>query len=526
MCVPLDCLCNGISDCINSDDEIFCIKCLDGCKCVGLAISCEHKIFKIPSNVIHLGYFLFVKMSKSQLLPFHGLNEAEILLLPNNDISEFLDIFVESNFKNLKVLSLHSNKLTTVKYYTRYLQVSNIILLNLSNNVIHKIENNAFASFKLLQVLDLSGNSLSTLTSNNFYGVQNPTVLNLLGNLLLRTKMAAFYESHIQVIFSESFQACCITKSLQIICTYSGEYFNSCNTLLQFLWVKPFVWLFGLSSIVLNSISICTYLSSKSKTVYNLLLISLNTLDIVLAIYLISLGIMDIIYGNTFIENDLFWRHAWLCKLTSIIIFSTQIISCEIVIIMSLSRYIGIKYCMENTFNVKNVKWTIASCAIITFTIVSIIITTNFYLTGKHYLPYSFCYVIASVDLSLPLRVLIGLTYTLFLGSFLLSVSLCVKLVQHINESERTMKQNTVHGFTSKLNTILSNTIFVCVSHGVCYIPLSLILMLSLFTSKFTTYFNVTIVFILFLTISVMNPLIYNFGFIKKIHVSAKNVNK
>ena len=145
-CVPLDCLCNGISDCRNSDDEMFCIKCLDGCKYVGLAILCEDKTFKIPYNVIYLGYFSFVRISESRLLPFYGLNETVILFLSNNNISEFLNVFTQSNYNNLKVLLLHSNKLTTVKYSTKYSQLLNIVLLNLSHNIIHNIENFAFTS--------------------------------------------------------------------------------------------------------------------------------------------------------------------------------------------------------------------------------------------------------------------------------------------------------------------------------------------------------------------------------------------
>ena len=366
-----------------------------------------------------------------------------------------------------------------------------------------------------LPAIDLSENSLSTLTSNAFYGLEDLKVLNLSGNILIRTKLAAFYELHVRLIFSESFQVCCITKSLQILCTHSGEYFTSCNTVLQYLWVKPFVWLFGLSSIALNSISIFIYLSSKSKTVYNLLYISLNTVDIVQAIYLIVLGIIDMIYGSTFIENDLFWRQTWLCKLTAIIVLSAQVISCNIIIIISLSRYTGIKYSMETPFDLKNIKLTICSSVIITCVTVTFTMMINFYLTGKHYLSNPFCSIIASVDLSLPLRIFTGLICFLLLGSFCLSVFLYTMLVQYVKEAEKPLKQSKVHGFISKSDLLRSNAILVCVSHGVCYIPLSLILMLSLLTSKFTTYFSVAIVFVLFPTISVMNPLVYNFESIK-----------
>ena len=65
------------------------------------------------------------------------------------------------------------------------------------------------------------------------------------------------------------------------------------------------------------------------RNIYNFIVICLNISSIVMGLYLLVLGLIDFVYGDNFVDNDLFWRHSWFCKCISIILFASQINSCE-----------------------------------------------------------------------------------------------------------------------------------------------------------------------------------------------------
>ena len=249
VCVPLDLVCNSISDCKNSDDEYFCIECFSGCKCLGLAISCEDKVFAVTSNILNLAFYMFIEIYNSVLIPFNGLIETSLLSLSHNKISEFFYLFKNGEYNSLRILSMEFNKITQIKHSLQNVTFMNLAFLNLLNNKINRIQNFAFARFISLQVLDLSSNKLSALIFKEFMYIPKLKVLHLLDNLVLRSKLEAFYLPHLRLFVTESFQVCCIAKSLKVICTQSEKLLSSCSTLLNNLYVRIIVWIFGLSQL-------------------------------------------------------------------------------------------------------------------------------------------------------------------------------------------------------------------------------------------------------------------------------------
>ena len=350
---------------------------------------------------------MFIDIYNSVLIPFDGLFETILLSLAHSKISDFLYVFKPGNYNSLKILSFESNKITQIRYSLKNVTFINLVFLDLSNNEIYKIENFAFARLVSIQVLDLSSNKLSALISKEFMCIPKLKVLNLLSNLLLKSKFQALHLPNVRLVFTESFQVCCLVKSLNMFCTQSKGLFSSCSTLFRDWYVRLFVWIFGLFSIGLNAMSMLTSYHIKSnneaKNIYNFIVISLNVLHIIIGIYFIVLGIIDFIYGDNFVDYDLFWRHTWFCKYISIIIFSSEMSTCEVVMIMSVVRYTRIKYSLLNNFTLKRVKRLIFPFVLATFVIFNITIIANFHLTGIHYLPNSLCSSIPNVKMSFPL---------------------------------------------------------------------------------------------------------------------------
>ena len=515
VCVPLDSVCNGISDCKNSDDEYFCIECSYGCKCLGLAISCKDKVFTIAFNIHDLGLYMFIEMSYSVLIPFNGLFETILLSLAHNKISEFLYVFKHGDYNSLRILYLEFNKIRKIRYSLKNVTFMNLVFLDLSNNKISKIENFAFARFVSIQVIDLSSNKLSALISKEFMGIPKLKVLNLLGNLVLKSKFEAFLIPNGKLILTESIQVCCAIKSLNLFCTESEKFFSSCHTLLNNWCVRIIVWIFGLSSTGLNAISIITSCKIKAdneiKNIYNFIVISLNALGILIGMYLVVLGIVDFIFGENFVNNDLFWRHTWFCKYISIILFSSQMSSCWVVMIMGVARYTGIKYSLLNIITLEMIKRLISIFVLTTFIICNTTIISNFYLTDIHYLQNSLCSMIPDVIMSLPLKMLIGFNSLIMASCFMLSLILYNMLLKYVKCSQESMENFTVYGPIVMFDLLKSNAILTCLSLGISYLPSSLMLLISLFTSKFTAYFQVPIILVFLPISSIMIPLVYNF---------------
>ena len=256
---------------------------------------------------------------------------------------------------------------------------------------------------------------------------------------------------------------------------------------------------------------------NQIKTIYNFTVISLNILNIVIGIYLVVLAITDFIYGDSFIENNLFWRQLWFCKYISIIIFSSQMSSCEVLMIMSIARYTGIKYSLLNIFTLKRLKRLIFSFVFINFIIFSTAIITNFYLNDIHYLQNSLCSAIPDTIMSLPLQIIIGFISSMMFSCFILSLILYTMLLKYVKCSQESMKKFTVYGPILNFDSLKSNAILVCLSLGVSYVPSSLMLLISLFVTKFTPYFQINIILVFLPISSILNPLVYNFKCFKSL---------
>ena len=113
--------------------------------------------------------------------------------------------------------------------------------------------------------------------------------------------------------------------------------------------------------------------------------------------------------------------------------------------------------------------------------------------------------------------VLIGFNSLIMFSCLILSLVLYIVLLKYVKYSQESIKKFTVHGPISCFDSLKSNAILVCLSLGVSYIPSSLMLLLSLFTTKFTTYFQLTIILVFLPISSILSSLVYNFQCFKNL---------
>lgn len=116
---------------------------------------------------------------------FEGLmhSSVDILDLSNNFIFA-LQKAVFRPLKDARIIDVSMNKINQINSDAFYGLQGNLLMLNLSFNLLGEIHSHTFANLKLLRVLDLSYNHIGALGYNSFRDLPNLQALYLTGNSL------------------------------------------------------------------------------------------------------------------------------------------------------------------------------------------------------------------------------------------------------------------------------------------------------------------------------------------------------
>ena len=119
----------------------------------------------------------------------HTLESVEFIGSPSEDL-DFSSLYLEGitenafeNVTNIKILDLSNNSFYNISENT-FASLTNLEQLNLSNNKLSRLEK-PFAALSNLKVLDLSNTMITTLNSSDFFGLTESCSI-----LLKRTKIA------------------------------------------------------------------------------------------------------------------------------------------------------------------------------------------------------------------------------------------------------------------------------------------------------------------------------------------------
>lgn len=126
----------------------------------------------------------FYRMSRvilTQLL--QNLTQLTVLTVSKNQLKHFPNM---NNLINLKKLDLSHNKFESIEYLAKYLPSpsSKLEELNLSHNLLMKIDNNRFKNLNNLKILNLESNKIQIISTNAFNFLFNLERLNLKRNYL------------------------------------------------------------------------------------------------------------------------------------------------------------------------------------------------------------------------------------------------------------------------------------------------------------------------------------------------------
>lgn len=363
-------ICDGIIHCENGNDEISCfnqfLSCPIGCKCTNIFHWNCSSLF-IPKNNLNFSYFsqnnlknLEIQNLRTQLQRIHSI-DIKYLKIINCNLGEhkpYLDMpnlvylnlqknnlrnpndVMEDNFKILQYLDLSFNPIEKI-YFTNSLK--QLLFMDLSFTSLHLFKYDIFKNLNKLKIFKFIGCKIIFIEQISFKNLKNLEQFYINSTELPIKAGITFlkYQKNLQILVSDYFPLCCYFLSISHKykkCTPSKTTFSSCSELLSNNIVRYIFWIIGSLGFIGNTMSIsfrCLKFRRSSHLFYLLLSIS----DLLTSSYLLSICIVDKYYSGKFYKKMTEWYSSTLCKCIGCIINFSLLYSMFNLLFISWERY-------------------------------------------------------------------------------------------------------------------------------------------------------------------------------------------
>ena len=338
-CLHPTLLCDGIVHCpLFADDETSCIQdtCPDACSCMGKAVYCfgkEH--FQLPglSNDI---YLLVIRHTAIREIDLSSCKYLLTLDLSFNEID-----FISSNsfhaLDKLYHINLAHNRLTEPPKLAALIQ---LVLLNISSNVVRFLPRGFFDYTPHLKFLDLSDNELHYLEAEVFGSVHILNIFSLGGNDIKRfdSKLLRYF-TEIDILYTDKYQHCCLVAKVGR-CASTDDGFSTCESLLPKPSMKVTVYIIGFVGIAANIYVIANRI--KYRKSHSELIVNLAISDALYSVYLTAIASMDFYFSGAYMLFDEMWRKSFLCQSLSFLSLLSSQLSIVILTCIGIERHVAI----------------------------------------------------------------------------------------------------------------------------------------------------------------------------------------
>ena len=182
-------------------------------------------------------------------------------------------------------------------------------------------------SMKNLEILDLRENKISEYPT---YVIKNLASLRLL--------YASNYKLCCSQFLPEGFNTDnCFTKKNAL---------DHCEDLLQSNAYRVMLWIFSVLSVFGNtgSITLRLLLTDKSQGSFGMFVTSLSLSDFAMGIYLIIIGVADVIYQNDYVIYTETWKTSYACHIAGFISLMSSEVSAFTICLITLDRFLVLRF--------------------------------------------------------------------------------------------------------------------------------------------------------------------------------------
>ena len=329
-CVPPHEICDGISHCPQQEDEKYCQVCPKECQCKGTVIYCYNVTSSMPSNLfspsallLYNSYTIFVDLYNLSLVQ---MNYVYLLDLRYGSFASLLET---QHFPSVKFLYLIHQGLYVLPSY--FINGPNIIYLNLSYNIIHSVNPNAFSLMRNMKTLSLQSNRLNIIEAHFWEDLRFLTHLYLGDNQLKSIAASTFLDNpELVLIRSDHFMVCCVAIDTED-CQPQTQFVSSCFNLISSISKRVVIILQGIIVVVGNIGALVAELTlMHNTTAAKYLIVSLMLSDLLMGPYLLSVASVDLTYNMVFYKIASEWTNSVTCIMIGMVNF----ISCEVSLLM------------------------------------------------------------------------------------------------------------------------------------------------------------------------------------------------
>uniref|UniRef100_A0A8C7A1N9 Relaxin family peptide receptor 2 n=1 Tax=Neovison vison TaxID=452646 RepID=A0A8C7A1N9_NEOVI len=550
-CLPRAFHCDGVDDCGNGADEDNCGDTSGWATIFGTVhgnannVALTQECFLQHNCITHISRKAFFGLHNLQILylshncirtlrpgVFKDLHQLTWLILDDNPITRISQKLF-TGLKSLFFLSMINNYLEAlpkqmcaqmpqlnwmdlegngIKYLTNstFLSCNSLTVLDLSSNMIMELPPHIFKDLKLLQKLNLSSNPLLYLHKNQFESLKQLQSLDLerieIPNINTRMFQPMTNLSH---IYFTNFRYCSYAPHVRICMPLtdgisSFEDLLANNILRIFVWVIAFITCFG----NLFVIGMRSFIKAENTTHATSIKI-LCCADCLMGIYLFFIGFFDIKYRGQYQKYALLWMESLECRLMGFLAMLSTEVSVLLLTYLTLEKFLVIVFPFSNIRPGKGQTSVILICIWIVGFLIAVIPFWNEDYFGNFYGKNGVCFPLyydQTEDIGSK-----GYSLGIFLGVNLLAFLIIVfsYTIMFCSIKKTALQTSEVRNHIGREVAVANRFFFIVFSDAICWIPVFVIKILSLFRVEIPgTIISWIVIFFLPVN-SALNPILY-----------------
>ncbi|XP_070173937.1 G-protein coupled receptor GRL101-like [Littorina saxatilis] len=377
-CVHPDHVCDGLYQCPQHDDELFCsFTCPLGCTCYGLSFQC-HDDFQVEvypqlryldasksglslGNLTKNRQLVHLDLSKSGLSELQKgvrLPNLRSLYLSDNSL-KVIPEEVFRDMRNLRSLSLAGNPLSLLFQSHRSssssssssaVLLSNLKTLDLSRVPIAELQKDTLVSLGApnLEVLNFTDCGVQSV-GQSFQALKNLRVLDLTGCPMSEFPLTVFKDlNNLETVLSDNYKLCCrsvlpLGFDISGRCVSPEDEVSSCDSLLRSNYYRFFVYTLAAFAVLGNigSMSYRIFVNRRDSTQTASVFVSnLCMANFIMGVYLVIVAAADWNYRGSYVSGDNAWRKGIACKTAGFLFVLSNEVSVFLVCLMTFDRYL------------------------------------------------------------------------------------------------------------------------------------------------------------------------------------------
>ncbi|XP_073469453.1 relaxin receptor 2 [Aquarana catesbeiana] len=486
---------------------------------------------------------------------FSHLNELRWLILDENPIVKVSqELF--TGLESLFFLSMINNSLETLPQKL-CAQMPFINWMDFEGNNIRGLSNYSFVTCDELTVLFLRGNQISLVTENIFSSLRSLAEIDLSNNLITEVPLSSFKElkhlqklnlscnplslhteqfetlPHIQSlalekieipnisarmfqpmknlthIYFKKFRYCSYAPHVRV-CTPLTDGISSFENLLANTILRVFVWVIACITCFGNIfvIGMRSFIQSENKT-HTMSIKILCCADCLMGVYLFFIGVFDVKYRGQYKKYALLWMESLQCRSLGFLAMLSTEVSVLLLTYLTLEKYLAIVFPFSNIRPGRRQTLVILMMIWVIGFIIAVVPFWNEDFFGNYYGKNGVCFPLYPDQTEEPGGK--GYSLGIFLGVNLVAFIIIVfSYVSMFCSIQKTALQTSEIRSHIHMDVAVANRFFFIVfSDAVCWIPVFLLKILSLFHVDIPgTVTSWIVIFILPIN-SALNPILY-----------------